>query len=69
VSAIVMWWRRRPDGSLGVPAAKVPDFHVGPVLWGGIVIVAVLLPVLGASLVLLWLFGLAARLMAPPVRT
>jgi uncharacterized iron-regulated membrane protein len=69
VSAIMMWWRRRPDGSLGVPAAKVPDFHVGPVLWGGIVIVAVLLPVLGASLVLLWLFGLAARLMAPPVRT
>jgi uncharacterized iron-regulated membrane protein len=68
VSAIVMWWRRRPEGSMGVPAAKVPDFRVGPALWAGIVVVALLLPVLGLSLVLLWLFGIAARLFAPPAR-
>ena len=53
VSAIVMWWRRRPDGSLGVPAPRVPEFRIGPVLMAGIVVVAVLLPVLGASVVLL----------------
>ena len=53
VSAIVMWWRRRPSGSLGVPAPRVPEFRIGPFLMAGIVVVAVLLPVLGASVMLL----------------
>jgi uncharacterized iron-regulated membrane protein len=68
ISAIVMWWRRRPDGSLGVPAPKVADFRVTPALWVGIVAVALLLPVLGASLVLLWLFGLLTGRFARPAR-
>jgi uncharacterized iron-regulated membrane protein len=61
VSAIVMWWRRRPDGSMGVPAPKVPEFRITPLMWVAIVLLGILLPVLGLSLVLLWIFGLAAR--------
>jgi uncharacterized iron-regulated membrane protein len=61
VSAIVMWWRRRPDGSMGVPAPKVPEFRITPLMWVAIVLLGILLPVLGLSLVQLWIFGLAAR--------
>lgn len=68
VSAIVMWWRRRPGGSLGVPAPRVAQFRVGFGLWTAVVAVSLLLPVLGMSLVLLWLFGAVARLLAPPAR-
>jgi uncharacterized iron-regulated membrane protein len=53
---------------LGVPAPKVADFRVTPALWVGIVAVALLLPVLGASLVLLWLFGLLTGRFARPAR-
>ncbi len=53
VSAIVMWWRRRPAGTLGVPAPAVPAFRIGRGLMTGIVAVALLLPVLGASVVVL----------------
>lgn len=61
VSAIVMWWRKRPDGSLGVPAPKVPEFRITTALWAGIVLLGALLPVLGLSLILLWIFGTATR--------
>jgi uncharacterized iron-regulated membrane protein len=57
VSGLVMWWRRRPDGSLGVPAPRIEGFRLGLGLKAGIAAVAVLLPVLGASLVILWLAG------------
>jgi len=53
VSAIVMWWRRRPRGSLGIPAPGVPEFRIGPGLRTAIIALAVLLPVFGASLLLL----------------
>jgi uncharacterized iron-regulated membrane protein len=53
ISAVVMWWRRRPGGSLGIPAPRVPEFRIGAGLTTGIVALAILLPVLGASLVLL----------------
>jgi len=55
VSAVVMWWRRRPDGALGVPAARIEGFTIRAPLMALIVFVAVLLPVLGASLLVLWL--------------
>jgi uncharacterized iron-regulated membrane protein len=55
VSAIVMWWRRRPDGKLGVPAPRVTGFRIGPALGAAIAALAVLLPVFGASLVMLTL--------------
>jgi len=54
VSAVVMWWRRRPDGALGVPAARVQGFTIRPPLAILIVCLAILLPVLGASLLALW---------------
>ncbi|MEE9455087.1 MAG: PepSY domain-containing protein [Paracoccaceae bacterium] len=50
VSGFVAWWKRRPVGKLGVPAT--PDAMLG---WGMIVLVvvlAILLPLMGASLVL-----------------
>jgi uncharacterized iron-regulated membrane protein len=55
VSAIVMWWRRRPGGSLGIPAPRVAGFRIGWPLGATIVVLAVLLPVFGASLLILCL--------------
>jgi len=53
VSSVIMWWRRRPGGSLGIPAPRVQDFRIGAALWVAIVAMGVILPVLGASLLLL----------------
>ena len=55
VSAIVMWWRRRPGGSLGIPAPRVAAFRVGWPLALAIGSLAVLLPVFGASVLILCL--------------
>ena len=54
ISAVVMWWRRRPEGSLGVPAPRVEGFRIHAPLIALIVIAGALLPVLGASLLILW---------------
>jgi uncharacterized iron-regulated membrane protein len=54
ISAVVMWWRRRPEGSLGVPAPRVDGFRIHAPLIALIVIAGALLPVLGASLLILW---------------
>jgi uncharacterized iron-regulated membrane protein len=54
VSAVVMWWRRRPGGVLGAPIpAGAPRFSTG--LLAIIVILGVLLPLLGMSLVTVFL--------------
>jgi uncharacterized iron-regulated membrane protein len=53
VSAVVMWWRRRPGGSLGIPAPRLMEFRIGAGLWIAIVALALLLPVLGLSIVAL----------------
>jgi uncharacterized iron-regulated membrane protein len=53
VSSVVMWWRRRPGGSLGIPAPPVQEFRIGTTLWIAIMAMGVLLPVLGASLLIL----------------
>lgn len=63
VSGVVMWWRRRPDGSLGIPAARVPDFHIRWPLGLAILALAVMLPVLGVSLLVLLLSGRAFSLL------
>jgi uncharacterized iron-regulated membrane protein len=65
VSGIVMWWRRRPDGALGIPAAQVPDFRIGKGLGASIVAVGVVLPLLGASLLALLATGFASRVLRP----
>lgn len=53
VSAIVMWWRRRPDGRLGIPAPRIPEFRIGVPLGAAITLLCVLLPVFGLSVLLL----------------
>jgi uncharacterized iron-regulated membrane protein len=58
VSAVVMWLRRRPGGSLGVPAPRAEGFRIGPALWVAIVVLAILLPVMGASIIALCILGL-----------
>jgi len=62
VSGVVMWWRRRPDGALGIPARKVDGFKIERALATLIVLLAVLLPVFGASLLVVaaidrWVIG------------
>ncbi|KPA92606.1 putative iron-regulated membrane protein [Pseudomonas asplenii] len=54
VSGLVMWWKRRPQGSLGVPPLR----HDLP-RWKSAMLVmlalAVLFPLVGASLIVVWL--------------
>lgn len=64
VSALVMWWRRRPEGALGVPAPRVAEFRITAGLRVAILVLALLLPVFGLSILLLWLFNQYTR---PPV--
>jgi uncharacterized iron-regulated membrane protein len=54
VSALVLWWRRRPDGVLGAPASLTkPRFTAGLVVL--VIALAVYLPLFGLSLVLVLL--------------
>lgn len=50
VSAVVLWWRKKPAGELGLPAPKVNGFRIERGLAVLIVGLAILLPVFGASL-------------------
>lgn len=50
VGATVLWWRRKPDRLLGAPPALAPR-PAGAALVGGVVLLGVLLPLFGASLV------------------
>ena len=56
ISALVMWWRRRPNGSLGIPAPRVAAFRIPGSLKIAIVALGLLVPMLGLSIVLLWLW-------------
>ena len=49
VSSVVLWWRRRPSGNLGAPAA-VREGSAGPVIVVLIAILAVLLPLFGVTM-------------------
>ena len=62
VSAVVMWWRRRPGGTLGVPAPRVEGFRIAWPLGLAIVALGILLPVFGASLLVL---ALTTRVFSP----
>jgi uncharacterized iron-regulated membrane protein len=55
VSAVVLWWRRRPGGGLGIPAPRVATFRIRWPLGAAIVALGILLPVFGASLLILCL--------------
>ncbi|HEY2752498.1 PepSY domain-containing protein [Phenylobacterium sp.] len=49
VSAVVMWWKRRPRGQLGVPPAP-GDRRVAWAVLGVVAVVGVIYPLVGASL-------------------
>ncbi|MEJ5143658.1 PepSY-associated TM helix domain-containing protein [Gluconobacter albidus] len=57
VSALILWLRRKPPGQLGAPLA-VPNKQIGAGALAVLVLLAVLLPELGVSLLLLWLASL-----------
>lgn len=52
ISAAVLWWRRRPAGLLGAPP-PLPRPRMAKALIGTIMVLAVLLPLLGLSLLTL----------------
>lgn len=51
VAGAVLWWRRRPAGSLGAPPARSRP-QTGLVLAGAILVLGVTMPMFGATLVL-----------------
>lgn len=55
VSGFVIWRRRKPEGQLGAPPLPAVPAKIGGVV-AIVLILAALLPLLAASLVLLWLF-------------
>lgn len=68
VSAVVLWWRRRPHGVLGAPMPLGrPRFYTG--LLALIILLGVLLPLLGASLVAVFVLDRFALKHLPGVRT
>ncbi len=64
VSGLVLWWKRRPAGSLGVPPLR-HDLPRWKTAIGVMLVLGVVFPLVGASLVLVWmldrLLGLLRR--------
>lgn len=62
-AGLVMWWKRRPPGSLGAP--RKSSAHIGKGLVVLIVIMGVLMPLMGASILLIlcgeWLVACMRR--------
>lgn len=67
VSGAVMWWKRRPAGALGAPPVLRFRGNVA-VMGGALLIFALLLPVLGASLVIIAMIDLALLRHLPDAR-
>ena len=68
VSGVVMWWRRRPEGGLGAPLPPLQAAQYGKGLVAIIVAMGVLLPVLGASLLLVGFIEWAVLRRVVPLR-
>ncbi|PRY09489.1 PepSY domain-containing protein [Paraburkholderia sp. BL25I1N1] len=70
VTGCVMWWKRRPQRSLGAPSRE----RAAPPMRGwklGLVLLGIVFPLMGATLLAVWLadwaiFGRAARRAATP---
>jgi uncharacterized iron-regulated membrane protein len=60
-SGVVLWWRRRPPGRLGAPRRDPGDKLPRPIVAGALLL-AVVLPMFGASALLLYLGERLARL-------
>lgn len=50
VSGFIVWWKRRPAGSLGVPAAPEANLSTGMIVT--VIALMILLPLMGISLIL-----------------
>lgn len=68
VSAGVMWWKRRPKGSLGIPPAPT-DPSVMRGLIAIMAVIGLIFPLVGASLVVMVLLDYAFARRRPKVRT
>lgn len=60
VTGVWMWWRRRPAGRFGAPR-RTDGESVPRLIVGVIVVLAVVFPLVGATLLLLWLAEVATR--------
>ena len=67
VSAVVMWWQRRPADTLGAPQ-RLPDEKLAPGLALIIVVLGIFLPVLGLSLIVVGLLEWLVLRRIPAVR-
>ena len=69
VSGVVIWWKRRPQGGLGVPPLRhdLPKWKTAMVIMLGL---AIAFPLVGASLIVVWALDrlLLSRLFAQPSR-
>jgi uncharacterized iron-regulated membrane protein len=53
ISGVVIWWKRRPQGGLGVPPLRhdLPKWKTAMVIMLGL---AIVFPLVGASLIVVW---------------
>ncbi len=69
VSGVVIWWKRRPVGGLGVPPLRhdLPKWKTAMVI---MLVLAIAFPLVGASLIVVWALDrlLLSRLFAQPSR-
>jgi uncharacterized iron-regulated membrane protein len=67
VSGVVMWWKRRPKGRIGVPPApRETRIYAG--LWGIAVVFGVLFPLTGLTILAMILLDQAIIRTVPPLR-
>lgn len=64
VSGAIMWWRKRPARGIGAP--PLPAGPQARVVTALIAVMAVLLPMLAVSLLLVWLIDRAIAVASPP---
>ena len=53
VSGLVMWWKRRPEGGLGVPPLR-HDLPRWKTAVGVMLVLGVMFPMVGVSMVVMW---------------
>nr|WP_319527241.1 PepSY domain-containing protein [Pseudomonas laurentiana] len=66
VSGLVIWWKRRPQGGLGVPPLRhdLPRWKSATVI---MLVLGIVFPLVGASMLVVWLLdrGLGRRVLIP----
>lgn len=61
ITGVWMWWRRKPAGQWGAPKKTPPQTAPSWVVWGTVAL-AIFLPVVGFTLLAIFLFGWVDRL-------